>query len=170
MEWFMQLTSKSWELKCVLRGRMIKKCLLFSRSVVFDSLWPHGLKHAKPACPSPSPGACSNSCPLSQWCHPAISSSVVPFSSCIQSFPVLGSFLMSQLLASGDLSIRASASVLLIQGWFPLEWIDLISLQAKRPSRSPLLSNTTDQKHQFFGVQPSLSSNSHLHTWLVEKP
>ena len=87
-----------------------------------------------------------------------------------QYFPVLGSFLMSQLLASGDLSIRASASVLLIQGWFPLEWIDLISLQAKRPSRSPLLSNTTDQKHQFFGVQPSLSSNSHLHTWLVEKP
>ena len=115
---------------CIKRGRMIKKCLLFSRSVMSDSLWPHGLQHERPACPSPSPGACSNSCLLSQWCHPTISSSLIPFSSCLQSFPILGPFLVCQLFASGDQSIRASASVLLIQGWFPIEWIGLISLQA----------------------------------------
>ena len=96
--------------------------MLFSRSVVSDSLWPHGLQHARLPCPSPSPRACSNSCPWSRWCHPTISSSAAPFSSCLQSFPASGSFLMSQLFASSGQSIGASASVLPmnIQDWFPL--------------------------------------------------
>ena len=118
---------------------IIKSPLLFSRSVVSDSLWPYGLQHARLPCPSPSPGACSNSCPLSQWCYPTISSSVIPFSSCSQSFPASGSFLMSQLFASGDQSIGASASALVllmnIQGWFPLGLTGLISLQSKGLSR-----------------------------------
>ena len=104
--------------------------LLFSHLVVSDSLWPHGLQHARLPCPSPSPGACSNSCPLSRWCHPATLSSVIPFSSWLQSFPASGSFLMSWLFASGGPSIGASASVLLmnIQDWFPLGLTGLISL------------------------------------------
>ena len=114
----------------------------------------------------------SNSCPLSQWCHPTISSSVVPFSSCLQSFPASGSFPMSQLFLSGGQSVgvSASASVLLmnIQEWFPLGWTDLISMQSKGLSR--VFSNTTVQKHQFFGTQPSLWYNSHIHAWLLEKP
>jgi len=94
---------------------------LFSHSVVSDSLWPHGLQHTRPPCPSPSPRACSNSCPVSRWCHPTISSSVIPFSSCLHSFPTSGSFPMSQLITSGGHSIGASATVLPmnIQGWFP---------------------------------------------------
>ena len=119
--------------------------LLFSYSVVSNSLWPHGLQHARPPCPSPTPRVHSNSCPLSQWCHPTVSSSVVPFSSCLQSFPALGSFPMSQLFASGSQSIgvSASASVLLmnIQSWFPLGLTGLISLQSKGLSR--VFSNTT---------------------------
>ena len=115
---------------------------------------------------------CSNSCPSSQWCHPTISSSVIPFSSCLQSFPTSGSFLMSWLFASGGQSIGAptSASVLPmnIQDWFPLGLTGLISLQTKGLSRD--FSTTTVQKHQFFSVQPSLWSNSHIHTWLLEKP
>ena len=146
--------------------------LLFSRSVMSDSLWPHGLQHAELPCPSPSPGACSNSCSLSQWCHSTISSSVVPFPSCLQSFPASGSFLMSWLFASGDHSTGASvsASVFLmnIQVWFPLGLPGWISLQSKGLSR--VFSSTTAQKHQFFGAQPSLWSNSHIHTWLLEKP
>ena len=144
--------------------------LLFRRSVVSDSLQPHGLQHTRLPCPSPSPGACSNSCPLSQWCRPTISSSVVPFSFCLQSFPASGSFLMSWLSASGGQSIGASASVLLmnLQDWFPLGLISLISLQSK--GLSSVFSNTTAQKHRFFGTQPSLWSNSHIHTWLLEKP
>ena len=128
----------------------------FSRSVMSDSLWPHGLQHARLLCLSPTPTACSNSCPLSQWCHPAISSSVVPFSSCLQSFPASGSFLMSWLFASGSQSIGASTSVLLmnIQDWFPLGLTDFISLQSKGISR--VFSNTTVQKHQFFCIQLSL--------------
>ena len=129
--------------------------LLFSRSVVFSCLQPHGLQHARLPCPSLSPGVCSNSCPLSQWCHPTISSSVVCFSSGLQSFPVSGSFPMSRLFTSGSQSIRVSASVLPvnIQGWFPLGLTDLISLLPEWLSR--VFSSTTIQKHQFFSAQPS---------------
>ena len=129
----------------------------FSLSVVSNSLQPHGLQHARSPCPSPTPGVYSNSSSLSQWCHPTISSSVVPFS-CLQTFPASGSFQTSQLFASGGQSIgvSASASVLPmnIQGWFPLRWTDWISLQSKGLSR--VFSNTTVQKHQFFGAQLSL--------------
>ena len=131
----------------------------FSLSVVSNSLWPHGLQHARLPCPSPTPGTCSNSCPLSQWCHPTISPSVVPFSSCPQSFPALGSFQMSQFFTSGGQSIGVSASVSVppmnIQYWFPLGWTGWISLQSKGLSR--VFSNTTVQKHQFFSAQISLS-------------
>ena len=127
----------------------------FSRSVVSNSLRPHGLQHARLPCPSPTPRAYSNSCPLSRWCHPTISSSVVPFSSCLQSFPASGSFPMSQFFASGGqrIGVSASASVLQmnIQNWFPLGLTGLISLQFKGLSR--VLTNTTVQKHQFFGAQ-----------------
>ena len=144
----------------------------FSRSFMSDSLWPHGLKHARLPWPSPSPAVCSNSCPLSQRCHPTISSSVVPFSSCFQSFPASESFPMSQFFTSGGQSIAASASasVLLmnIQDWFPLGLTGLNSLQSKGLSR--VFSNATVQRHQFFGAQLSLWSNSHIHTWLLEKP
>ena len=130
----------------------------FSCSVMSNSLWPHGLQHARPPCPSPTPGVYWNSCPLCWWCHPTISSSVVTFSSCLQSFPASGSLQMSQFFASVGQSIResASASVLPmnIQDWFPLGWTDWISLQSKGLSR--LFSNTTGQKHQFFSTQLSL--------------
>ena len=146
--------------------------LLFSRSVMFNSLWPHGLQHTRLSCPSPTPKVCSNSYPLSQWCHPAVSSSIIPFSSCLQSFPALESFPMSQLFTLGSQSIGApaSASVLPmnIQGWFPLGLTGLISLQSKGLSR--VFFNTTAQKHQFFSVHPSLWSNSYIHTWPLEKP
>ena len=146
--------------------------LLFSCSVMSNSLWPHGLQHTRLHCPSPSPGACSNSHPLSQWCHPTISSSVIPFSSRPQSFPATGPFLKSRLFTSGDQSIGASmsASVLLmnIQDSFILRLTGLISLQSKGLSR--VFSSTTVQKHQFFSAQPSLWSNSHIHTWLLERP
>ena len=144
---------------------------LFSHSVVSSSLQPHELQHTRLPCPSPSHGACSDSCPLSQWCHAIILSSVVPFSCCLKSFPASGSFLMSQLLVSGGQSIGASASASVppmnIQGWSPLGSTGLI-LWSKGLSR--VFSNTTVQKHQFFGTQPSLWSNSHIHTWLLEKP
>ena len=124
----------------------------FSRSVVSNSLQPHGLQHTRPPCPSPTPETYSNSCPSHQWCHPTISSSVVPFSSCPQSFPASGSFPMSQFFASGGQRIRVSAlaSVLPvnIQDWFPLGWTGWISLQSKGLSR--VFSNTIVQKHQFF--------------------
>ena len=123
----------------------------FSHSVMFDSLQPNGLQHVRPPCPSPTPRPCWNSCPLSQWCHPTISSSVVPFSSCLQSFPAAGSFPMRQFFASGGQSIGASASASVlpmnIQGWFPLGLTGLISLQSKGLSR--VFSNTTVQKHKF---------------------
>ena len=143
----------------------------FSHSVVSNSLRPHGLQHARLRCPSPTPGAYSNSCPSSQWCHPTISSSVIRFFSCLQSFPASGSFQMSQFFTSGGQSIgvSASASVLPvnIQDWFPLGLTGWISLQSKRLSR--VFSNTTVQKHQFFGTQLSLWFNSHVHTWLLGK-
>ena len=136
---------------------------------MYDSLWPHGLQHARLPCPSPTPRACSNSYPLNQWCHPTISSSVVPFSSCLQSFPASGSFPMTQLFTSGGQSIGASAAVLPmnIQDWSPLGLTGLLSLQSK--GLSVVSSNTTVQKHQFFSAQFSLRSNSHIHTWLLEK-
>ena len=143
-----------------------------SCSVVSDSLRPHELQHARPPCPSPTPGVHSDSRPSSQWCHPAISSSVVPFFSCPQSLPASGSFPMSQLFTWGGQSIGVSAlaSVLLVntQDWSPLGWTGWISLQSKGLSR--VFSNTTVQKHQFFGTQLSSQSNSHTHTWPLEKP
>ena len=144
----------------------------FSCSEVSNSLWFHGLQHARLPCSSPTPRVFSNSCPLCRWYHPTISSSVVPFSSCLQSFPGAGSFIMSWLFASDGqiIWISASASVLVmnIQDWFPLRSTCLISLQSKGLSRG--FSNTTVQKHQFFGAQLSSQSNSHIHTWLLEKP
>ena len=137
-----------------------------------DSLRPRGLQHARPPCPSPTPGVYSNPCPLIQWCHPTISSSVIPFSSCPQSFPASGSFPMNWLFTSDGQRIGTSAlaSVLPmnIQGWFPLALTGLISLPFK--GLSTVFSNTTVQKHQFFSAQSSLWSNSHIHTWLLEKP
>ena len=130
----------------------------FSYSVLSNSLWPHGLQHVRPPCPSPTPGVYQNSCPLSQWCHSTISSSVILFSSCLQSFPASGSFPVSQFFASGGQStgVSASTSVLPInsQDWSPLRWTGWISLQFKRLSR--VFSNTTVQKHQFFRAQLSL--------------
>ena len=132
-----------------MHGNVHVLLLLFSHSVVSDSLLPHGLQHARFPCPSPSPRACSNSCPLSQWCHPTVSSSVIPFSSCLQSFPASGSFPMSQLFTSGGHSIEASASALVlpmkIQGWFPLGLTGLISLQSKGLSRV-IFSTTVSQQ------------------------
>ena len=133
--------------------------LLFSCSVESDFLQSHEPQHTSLPCPSPSPMVCSNSCPLSQWCHPTISSSVVPFFSRLQSFPASESFPMRQLFAWGGQSIGASASVLPvnIQDWFPLGWTGCISLQSKELWR--VFSNTTVWKHQFFSTQPSLWSN-----------
>ena len=134
------------------------------------TLQPRELQHARPPCLSQTPGVYSNSCPLSQWCHPAISSSVVPFSSRPQSLPASGSFPMSQLSAWGGQStgVSASASVLPMntQDWSPLGWTGWISLQSRGLSR--VFSNTTGQKHQFFGTQLSPQSNSHIHTWPLE--
>ena len=132
--------------------------LQFNRSVVSDSLPPHELQHTSLPWSSPAPGAYSNSCPLSQWCHPTISSSVIAFSSCLQSFPASGSFPMRQFFTSGDqcVWVSASASVLpmKIQDWFPLGWTGWISLQSKGLSR--VFSIIAVQKHQFFGTQLSL--------------
>ena len=144
----------------------------FSHSVVSDSLQPHESQHARPPCPSPTPRVHSDSCPSSQWCHPAISSSVVPFSSCPQSLPASESFPMSQLFTWGGQTIAVSALASFLpkntQDWSPLECTGWISLQSKGLSR--VFSNTTVQKHQFFGTQPSSQSNSHIHTWPLEKP
>ena len=155
-------------LKKNLRGSSVQ----FSRSVVSDSLWPHESQHARPPCPSPSPGVYPNSHSSSQWCHPAISSSVIPFSSCPQSLPASGSFPMSQLFAWGGLSIGVSASASFLpkntQDWSPLGWTGWISLQSKGLSR--VFSNTKVPKHQLFGAQLSSQSNSYIHTWPLEKP
>ena len=134
--------------------------------------WPHGLQHARPPCPSPTTGVHSSSCPSSRWCHPAISSSLDPFSSCPQSLPASGSFPMTQLFSWGcqSISVSALASVLPknTQDWSPSEWTGWISLQSKGLSR--VFSNTTVQKHQFFSAQLSSQSNSHIHIWPLEKP
>ena len=149
-----------------------KSIYQFSHSVVSDSLWPHRLQHARLPCPSLSPRVCSNSCPLSWWWHPTISSSVTPFSSCPQSFLASVSFLVSQLFTSGGqiIGVSASASVLpmYIQSWFPLGLTGLISLLSKGLSR--VFSSTTVQKHQFFSAQRSLWCNSYMGTWLLVKP
>ena len=151
---------------------MLFSSVQVSCSVVSNSLRPHELQHARPPCPSPTPGVHSNSCPSSRWCHPAISFSVVPFSSCPQSLPASESFLMSQLFAWGGQSIGVSASTSVLpkntQGWSPSEWTGWISLQSKGLSR--VFSNITVQKHQFFGAQLSSQSNFHVHTWPLEKP
>ena len=139
-------------------SKYIYQSVQFSHSVVSNSLRPRGLQHARPPCPSPTPGACSDSGPLSWWCHPTISSSVIPIFSCLQSFPASGSFQMSQFFSSDGQSIGVSASTSVlpmnIQDWIPLGWTALISLLSKGPSR--VFSNTTILKHQFFGAQPSL--------------
>ena len=144
----------------------------FSLSVVSDSLWPHESQHARPPCPSPTPRVHSDSHPSSQWWHPAISSSVVPFSSCPQFLPTSESFTMSQLFTWGGQSTGISALASFLpkntQDWSPLEWTGWISLQSK--GLSGVFSNTTVQKHQFFGAQPSSQSNSHIHTWPLQKP
>ena len=138
----------------------------FSHSVMSYSLRPHELQHARPPCPPPTPGIHSNSHPLSRWCHPAISSSVTPFCSCPQSLPASESFPMSQLFAWGGQSTGASALASFLpkktQDWSPLGWTGRISLQSKGLYR--VFSNTTVQKHQFFGAQLSSQSNSHIHT------
>ena len=144
----------------------------FCHSVMSDTLRPHEFQHARPPCPSPTPGVHSNLSPLSQRCHPAISSSVVPFSSCLQSLPASESFPMSQLFAWGGQSIGVSASASVLpmntRDWSPLGWTGWISLQSKGLSR--VFCNTTVQKHQFFSTQPSSQPNSHIHTRLLEKP
>ena len=144
----------------------------FTHSVVSDSLLPHESQHARPPCPSSVPGVHSDSHPLSQWWHPAISSSVIPFSSCPQSLPASESFPMSQLFSWSGQSTGVSALASFLpkksQGWSPSEWTRWISLQSKGLSR--VFSNTTVQKHQFFSAQPSSQSNSHIHTWPLEKP
>ena len=153
----------------MLRG-CITICCCCSVAVMSDSLRPRGLQHIRLPCLSLSLRVCSNSCPLSWWCHPTISSSAALFSSCPQSFSASGSFPMSQLFISGGQSIgvSASASVLPmnIQDWSPLRWTGWNSLQSK--GLSTVFSNTAVQKHQFFSTQPSLWSNSHIHTWLLE--
>ena len=164
---------------CVILVLFYMCVLLCAYSVQFISvaqscltLQPHGLQHARPPCQSPAPRVYSNSCPLSRWCHPTISSSVIPFSSCPQSFLASGSFPMRQLFAWGGQSIGVSASTSVlpmnIQDWFPLGWTDWIFLNSK--GLSSVFSNTMVQKHRFFGTRLSLYSNSHIRTWLLEKP
>ena len=143
------------------------------RSVISNSLQPHESQHTRPPCPSPTPRVHSDSRPSNQWCHPAISSFLVPFSSHPQPLPASGSFPVSRLFASGGQSIGAAASTSVLpmntQEWSPLGWTGWISLlESKGLSR--VFSNTTVQKHQFFSTQLSSQSNSHIHTWLLEKP
>ena len=155
----------------IIRSHQIRSDQI-SRSVLSNSLRPHESQHARPPCPSPTPRVHSDSRPSTQWCHPAISSSVVPFSSCPQSLPASESFPMSQLFTWGGQSTGVSALASFLpkksQGWSPSKWIGWISLQSKE--LSGVFSNTTVQKHQFFGAQPSSQSNSHIHTWPQEKP
>ena len=170
MRKFLFIKYSSWEMK---NNRISPFSAQFSRSVVSDSFRPHESQHTRPPWPSPTPGIHSNSCPLSRWCHPTISSSVVPFSSCPQSLPASGSLPMSQFFTSGGQSIwvSASASVLPMntQDWSPLGWTGWISLQSKGLSR--VFSSTIVQKHHFSALSflhsPTLT---HIHTWPLEKP
>ena len=156
---------------CLEKFEEVRCSVQFSSSVLSDSLRPHEPQYSRPPWPSPTPAVYSNSCPLTRWCHPTISSSIVPFSSCPQSRLASGSFQMSQLFTSGGQSTGVSASTSVppmnTQDWSPLGWTSWISLQSKGLSR---VFNTTVQKHQFFSAQLSLQSNSHIHTWLLEKP
>ena len=157
----------------IVNGNRIISSVQISRSVMSDSLWPRESQHARPPCPSPTPRVHSDSCPSSQWCHPAISSSVVPFSSCPQALPASESLPVSQLFAWGGQSTGVSVLASFLpkntqDWWSPLEWTGWISLQSKGLSR--VFSSTTVQKHQFFGAQPSSQSNSHIHTWPLGKP
>ena len=151
---------------------MIFSSIQFSHSVVSNSLQSQELQHTRAPCLSPAPGVHPNPCPSCRWCHPTISSSVFLFSFCPQSFPASGSFQMSQLFASGGQSIGVSASASVLpmntQDWSPLGWTGWISVQSKGLSR--VFSNTTVQNQQFFGAQLSSQSNSHIHTWPLEKP
>ena len=153
----------TWRRESVQFSSITQSCL---------TLWPHESQHTRPPCPSPTPGVHSDSRPSSQWYNPVISSSVVPFSSCPQSLPASESFPMSQLFSWGGQSTEASALASFLpkksQGWSPSEWTSWISLQSKGLLR--VFSNTTVQKHQFFGAQPSLWYNFHIHTWPLEKP
>ena len=159
-------------MKIYLMFQDIFSSVQFICSVMSDSLQPHESQHARPPCLSPTPGVYPNSCPSSQWCHPAISSSVVSLSSCPQCLPASESFPVSQLFSWGGQSVgvSASASVLPIntQDWSPLGWTGWISLKAKVLSR--VFSNTIVQKHQFFISHLSSQSNSHIYTWPLEKP
>ena len=154
------------------RDALTNELTQFSRSVVSDSLWPHEPQPARPPCPSPTPGVHPNPRPLGQWCHPATSSSVVPFPSCPQSLPASGSFPVSQLFMWGGQSTGVSALASALpkntQDWSPLEWTGWISLQSMGLSR--VFSKTTVQKHQFFSALLSSQSNSHIHTWPLEEP
>ena len=156
----------------LINDHFLRTSVQFSRSVMSDSLRPHESQHARPPCPSPTPGVHPDSCPSSQWCHPAISSSVVPFSSCPQSIPASESFPTSQLFAWGGQSTGVSALASFLPKKSPglifFRMAGWISLQSKGLSR--VFSNTTVQKHQFFSAQPSSQSNSHIHTWPQEKP
>ena len=158
-------------MKFLQHARCYFSSVQFSRSVVSNSLRPHESQHARPPCPPPTPRVHSDSRPSSRWCHPAISSSVIPFSSCPQFLPVSESFPMSQLFAWGGQSIGVSASTSVLpmntQDWSPLGWTGWISLQSKGLAR--VFSSTTVQKYQFFGAQLSSQSNSHIHTWPLEK-
>ena len=158
----MAFLPSNWEV-----GTYFISSVQFICSVVSDFLRPHESQHARPPCPSPTPGAYSNSCPLSRWCLPTILSFVVPFSSPLQSFPASGSFQMTRFFTSGgqSMGVSASASVfpMNIQLWFLLGWTGLISLQSK--GLLSIFSNTTVQKHQFFGTQLSLQSNCHIHIY-----
>ena len=153
--WASVCTKDGWTITLFM---LSSKTVQFSSSVLSNSVQPHGLQHARPPCSSPTPGVYSNSCPLNRWCHPTISSCIVPFSSSLQSFPASGSFQMSQFFASGGQSIGVSAATSVLpkntQDWSPLGWTGWISLQSKGFSR--VFSNTTVQKHQFFCTQLSL--------------
>ena len=166
-----KIVISSWQIESLIIVKYPFLSFSSVQSVMSDSLWPHGLQYTRPSFPSPTPRVYSNSCPLSQWCHPAISSSV-PVSSCLQSFPGSGSLPASWLFSSGGQSIGASASASVlpmnIQGWFSLGLTSLISMLSKGLSR--VISNTTVQKHQFFTTQPSLWSNTHTCIWLLENP
>ena len=179
-EWLFQLWALSSDPRAcdsqnILHGEIQKfQCMhvsvQFSSSVVSNSLWPYGLQYARLPCPSPTPKACSNSCPSSQWCHPTISFSVIPFSSCLQSFPASRSF-PTVLRIKWPKYWSFSFSIGPYNKYsmnIPLGLTSLMSLQSKGPSR--VFSNTTVQKHQFFSAQLSLWSNSHIHFWLLEKP
>ena len=177
LSWRYSLSGANWKKKSQEAVNLvnIKRCstsLVIVSSVTSYSLRLHELQHARPPCPSPTSGVYPNPCPLSWWCYLTISSSVSPFSSCLQSLPESGSFPMRWLFTSGGQSIGASASASVFtvnsQDWFPLGLAGLISLLSMGLSR--VFSSTIVWKHRFFGAQPSLWYNSHIHTWLLEKP